>query len=247
MNKKLSVLLLVLLGLLITVQTSFSRVNRKDQASSSSEKYALNRDDEWSLKSQKVTELNDDIALWANQHFEEKAMIVGSISLKEQAALSPVLPLTLVDLVEFTVLRIPKSRRAPGYEKLKLPSFHAVAVLKDSRGDLYSAVVESYDPDKKSFSVQSVGPTLNASLDTISLPLEDRRMKSWPFEDASAQASETGGKLVLIPYPYPMNQIFFQYGDNPSTATLKSIHTGKVYQGLDQVLDEVDAAWQSLH
>jgi hypothetical protein len=87
---------------------------------------------------------------------------------------------------------------------------------------------------------------LDRTEDAVNLPIDQRRLKSWPVENTFMRPANIKGKPVLIPYPYSMNQYFFQYGDDLSNATFMSIDSGRVYHGLETVLSEVDIAWQNV-
>jgi hypothetical protein len=150
----------------------------------------------------------------------------------------------VVSAVEFKVLRIPEERRkAIGFTGAKDPSFHAVIILRDQQGQLVEVVVGSPrdQDDGKTLEVYSIGPLLDERSEKRSLPAKQRGLMTWP---PRSRVATDAGKPVLIPYPYAINQIFYQHGDDPDTAVFESLVTGRVYRGLDSVLSEVDSFWK---
>lgn len=219
----------------------------------------------WELKSSNLDELKEEVADWAIKHYQlsnvaqnlhEQQLRPQNEDVPEQFL--PKSQLSLEQFVQFDIVPIPEGRRVPGYEGLMPPTYHAVALLKDAHGDLYDVVLGSFDSEKKSFAVRSTGPFLDHTVEAISLPLEERRLRSWPPltmakklraapNDANiSDALSKRPKPVLIPYPYPVNQIYWQYGDDTETAVFESIHSGQIYQGLAAVLDAVDEDWRKL-
>ncbi|HEX8736762.1 MAG TPA: hypothetical protein VF721_15630 [Pyrinomonadaceae bacterium] len=205
-----------------------------------------------SLQSSKVEHLPHDVTVWANNHFSAKEETTSNTSQENDTDLIilPAMPLVFEKIIEFEVIPIPKNRRIAGYEEMESPSFHAIVLLRDKQKDLYQAVIESFD--NKTFSVQSIGPLLDNRTEKLNLPLRKRKLKACPpshltkIKVKNSQESLTyqNGKPVLIPYPYSMNQIFYQFGDDRSTALFQSIHTGRIYQNFGEVLDEAEANWK---
>jgi hypothetical protein len=245
MSKRISVAsIFILLVASVIMQTGFTETPQKKKLTSVNEAREIKEyRDPWRLRSRNKDGVRDEIVSWANVHF---TLPQGSTFGDDKDLVKPLLPLKLVKSVEFSVIPVPEWRHVEGYEESKAPTYHAVCLLRDGRGDLYNVVVESYDPNREKFVIHSVGPVLDRTPEATDLPIEKRRLKTWPTENTTIRPSHIKGKPVIIPYPYSMNQYYFQYGDDPVTATFISINSGKYYQGLETILSDVDATWQSL-
>jgi hypothetical protein len=202
--------------------------------------------DESLLRSRNDSELPSEITEWANRHFSGDAEVFGDFSSQEVGngqeisndIAIPHPPFTFERIVEFEVLAIPDDRRHPEMNEMRMPTYHALALLRDIRGDVYNVVIKSFQDNKDGFVVESVGPLVDNTPERINLPINQRRLQQLPFSGNFLAGAK--GKPVLVPYPYPMNQIFYQYGDDPETAIFQSIHTGRIGHGLKEILDAVD-------
>jgi hypothetical protein len=223
----------------VTNDTKLSQSTRLPEKKNSPQNEAL-------LHSKNNSELSGEIVEWANRHFSNDSEVFGDFSSRslgpDQEVSNDIAiphpPFTLEQIIEFEVLAIPNQRRSPEMNNMQMPTYHALALLRDSEGDVYNVVIKSFKDEKDSFIVESVGPLVDNTPERISLPINQRRLRGLPFLGSYMFGAR--GKPVLVPYPHPMNQIFYMYGGNPETAVFRSMHTGRLYHGLNNILDTVD-------
>lgn len=189
----------------------------------------------WGLPSASIEEVRSDLLTWANSRYRSGANIVVGDALRlPNTGFDPIPPLWVVSLLDFQVLSILKFLpTAVDLTGKPMPKTHTVYVLRDSQEDIFSVVVESYDG---TFYVREIGPVLDRTVEMQNLDAGHRRLKVWP---PKRQHGLQLGKPVFIPYPFPSNQVFFQYGDDPETATFEDIHTGQTIQGIRPLLGQM--------
>jgi hypothetical protein len=105
---------------------------------------------------------------------------------------------------------------------------------------LFRTFVESFDGE--TFKVTSFGP----AKDRRATDERSATIDTWPVQSIQNEANKASAKLVMIPYPYPMNQLYYQFGDDVRTARLLNVESRLSYEGLDDLLDAIEADWESL-
>ncbi len=205
----------------------------------------LNRGDDssgysiWKLRGNDLASLSEEVPVWANEHFTEGANgeVVGTIP--EESRVTGMF--TLVEAFDVEVIDIPNNRRVKPYKTPQEPALFMSFVLKDAAGKLFVAHVKSMDGE--SFRGITMGPALDHQVATH---FSNDPLTMWPAPEIRNPAEAAGAKLVMIPYPVPVHQVYYQYGDDVQTAKLVHVESGASYDGLNALLDSIEADWASM-
>lgn len=202
------------------------------------------RDTAWTLPSKNVHDIEKDIVPWANDFLADwtsREPLPGEIPEIKG-------PYTFVKKIEFATIPIPENRNVEGYDHPRLPTYYGVYILIDGNGIVRTASVESYSKQKDHFDVRTIGPAMDHTPAAYASGKSDVELglTTWPRPEATARVEREGGKPVLIPYPYVMDQTYYQYGSDPLTAEFEDLESGVVYHGLNAVFDDVERVWNSL-
>lgn len=194
----------------------------------------------WNLQSSDFASLTEEIPLWANEYFSEGVDGENAGTVPEELEVTG--KFTLVEAFDIEVVDIPDGRRVKPYRKPQEPVSFAAFVLKDEAGELFRTYVQS--KDGVNFRGEAFGPALDRQVVTN---FSKEPLTTWPAPEIRSEAEKAGAQMVMIPYPYAMHQVYYQYGEDVQTAKFVYVESGEVYSGLDVLLDSIETDWESLN
>jgi len=196
----------------------------------------------WELSGSNFESVSNEIAAWATTNFSgtDSKVTFGAVR-------NDTIPsngeLRLIASYQTQVIDIPDGRRVGEYPEPTEPIHFFIFVLEDEAGLVFRTFVQS--TDGKTFKVTAFGPAIDRNSDP-NAPNGQLRLDTWPSKDVQAEAARHGGKLVMIPYPYPMNQVYYQLGSTVESSRLVNAETGASYNGLTDLLDSIESDWDHL-
>lgn len=194
----------------------------------------------WRLSGGNLQEISSEIGDWSLGMFGPDAhhAVIGDSS--DQKVVVKDKP-SVIETYDVVVLDIPTGRFVEGYPEPVEPLTFYVIVLEDGSGTIFNANIQSFDG--RHFKVTSFGEVVDRRHDRPSGAVTTPR--KWPVEAIRDEAISADAKMVMIPYPYPMNQTYYQYGDDIETARFVHTESGASFDGFADVLDSIEADWDS--
>lgn len=198
-------------------------------------------DDVWTLQGTDFESVSEEVAVWATKTFSEDAGgnpfgVVRSEASKFTGELE------LIASYQVRVVDIPDGRRVGEYPEPTEPKAFFIFVLKDEQGRAFRTFVQSSDDE--TFKATAFGPALDRQT-VVDATKSKRHLNTWPAMELQNEAEKMDAELVLIPYPYPMNQVYYQYGTEVETSQLVNAETGASYTNLTDLLDSIESDWAS--
>lgn len=206
---------------------------------------------DWKITNWNRSTLQKQATSWVNNHYQ-LAKVFGNPDSDVFAVSTPKSSLALKELIEFEVVDVPQSKGGLKSEfrqkeqKDKL-IFYAMVVFEDKDRYLYTAFLESREFNSNVLLVTSVGPAIDRNPLKQNLTLKQRHLRSDSSNYISNSISTRNGRLVVIPYPYAMEQVYVQYGSSPFAANFEQLETGRKYENLDEILEETDKQWKDVN
>lgn len=203
---------------------------------------------DWKITNWKRSTLQEQLTLWVNKHYQ-LGNVFGNLDVDVATVSTPKYPLTFKELIEFEIVDIPQNKgnlKSEFRQKDKLV-FYAVGVFEDKDGYLYTTSLESRKSNTDILLITSVGPAIDRDPLKRNLPLEQKHLKSGSPNYISNLPAAKKSRLVVIPYPSAMDQVYTQHGSNPFLASFNQLETGKKYENLDAILVETDKQWRDMN
>lgn len=124
-------------------------------------------------------------------------------------------------------------------------SFHAIALLKDSRDYLYDFTLTSTLPDKSIVRLQSYGPLTNENPGVVNLPINERRLKDFPIDFQTNKAlDKNDGRCVYIPYPIIGDQAFWLLGNDLKNSPIQGLYRNDRIKNIQEFIDAMKTSFE---
>lgn len=237
----------VLTNSVADANSSESRVRRDPPVSDSKsiESESILKLSNWDRKT-----VPEQLTVKANKYYQSNE-VFGGIDSDVTSVSQPKLPLTFKGLMEFEVINVPKNKGSLKMafrekEQVDRLNFYGLAVFEDKEGYLYTASLESRESSKNDLLLTSIGPAIDRNPLKQELPLKQRHLKLDSTNYITSYLANSN-KLVVIPYPYAMDQIYVQEGSSVLSASFEQLDTGRQYSSLDEILSETDNQWKSVN
>lgn len=140
--------------------------------------------------------------------------------------------LTLIDSYEVPVINIPEGMQISGYPEPETPIEFYIFIFESEKEELFHSYI--YTNDGYNYKIG------NFSLAIDSRTGHDPVVSSiWPVEEIKDTAAANKGHMIMIPYPFAIDQLYYQYGKNVKTSQLVNVDTGISYNGIQDLLNKV--------
>lgn len=179
--------------------------------------------------------LNDDLVKFANEAYNES-------QINDQDSDNPngKPPFRFFKRVDCEVVGVDKQtekiiKRAP-----ETVSFHAIVLLKDTRGDLYDFTLTSTVPDKSVVRLQHYGPLTNENPEVVQLPINQRRLRDFPIDfNTNKVLRSNEGRCIYVPYPFPADQTFWLLGNDLHNSPIQGLYRNDRLKNVDELINQI--------
>ncbi len=188
------------------------------------------------LEGTNYTQVSEEISDWLSKHYATRDHCDNKTGINYFCVEGE---LTLLTSYQAEVVRLPEGRHIPGYPEPQEPMEFYAFVLSDEKNRVFRAFVQSFDG--LNYTVTTFGPAIDHRKDQ-----DPTFLSTWPIQELQDQAIASGAKLVMIPYPFTSNQLYYQFGEHAENSRLVHVETGISYNGSHALLDSIDANWRTL-